>query len=32
VAPPLIAEERDIDELGALIRASLVDALARVRQ
>ena len=31
VAPPLIAEERDIDELYGLIRASLEDALLRVR-
>jgi adenosylmethionine-8-amino-7-oxononanoate aminotransferase len=32
VSPPLIAEEADLDELVALIRASLQAAIARVRK
>ena len=32
VCPPLIAEERDLDEMCALIRASLEAAIARVRR
>jgi adenosylmethionine-8-amino-7-oxononanoate aminotransferase len=32
VSPPLIAEESDLDELVALIRASLQAAIARVRK